>query len=69
MPCLHRVDAFSDGQKLLDAAERYGLEDVVSKRRSAPYRSDECQDWRKVKTLAWREANRERWRLFERQPL
>jgi hypothetical protein len=21
--------------------------------------------WRKVKTVAWREANRERWRLFE----
>jgi hypothetical protein len=41
VPCLHRVDAFNDGQKLLDAAERYGLEDVVSKRRSAPHRSDE----------------------------
>jgi len=26
----------------------------------------ECRDWRKVKTVAWREANRERWRLFER---
>ena len=24
------------------------------------------RDWRKVKTVAWREANRERWRLFER---
>jgi hypothetical protein len=23
-----------------------------------------CRDWRKVKTTAWREANRERWRLF-----
>jgi hypothetical protein len=22
-------------------------------------------DWRKVKTMPWREANRERWRLFE----
>jgi hypothetical protein len=39
---------------------------VVSKRRDAAYRSGECRDWRKVKTLAWREANRERWRLFER---
>lgn len=37
----------------------------LSKRR-APYRSGECRDWRKVKTIAWREANRERWRLFER---
>jgi len=47
-------------------AEKRGLEGIVSKRRDAPYRSGECRDWRKVKTVAWREANRERWRLFER---
>jgi ATP-dependent DNA ligase len=47
-------------------AEERGLEGIVSKRRDAPYRSGECRDWRKVKTLVWREANRERWRLFER---
>jgi bifunctional non-homologous end joining protein LigD len=64
--CLHLVDAFDDGQKLLEAAEKHKLEGVVSKRRDAPYCSGECQDWVKVKTLAWREANRERWRLFER---
>jgi len=64
--CLHLVEAFEDGQELLEAAERHGLEGVVSKRRSAPYRSGECRDWRKVKTLAWREANRERWKLFDR---
>jgi bifunctional non-homologous end joining protein LigD len=66
VPCLHLVDAFDDGQKLLEAAERHRLEGVVSKRRDAPYRSGECRDWVKVKTLAWSEANRERWRLFER---
>jgi bifunctional non-homologous end joining protein LigD len=66
VPCLHLVEAFDDGQKLLEAAERYGLEGVVSKQRSAPYKSGECRDWRKVKTNAWREANRERWRLFEK---
>ena len=33
------------------------------------YRSGECRDWRKVKTQAWREANRERWRLFREQLL
>jgi len=43
-----------------------GLDGVVSKRRDAPYWSGDCRDWRKVKTQAWREANRERWRLFER---
>ena len=50
---------------LLRVAEQWGLEGVVSKRRDAPYRSGECRDWRKVKTATWREANRERWRLFE----
>ena len=66
VPCLHLVDAFDDGQKLLEAAEKHNLEGVVSKRRDAPYRSGECHDWVKVKTVAWREANRERWRLFEK---
>ena len=37
---------------------------MVSKRRSAPYRSGECRDWRKVKTDACRMANRERRRPF-----
>jgi hypothetical protein len=37
------------------------LEGVVSKRRLAPYRSGECRDWRKVKTVTSREANRECW--------
>ena len=59
-------EPFEDGLALLRVAEGRGLEGVVSKRRDAPYRSGECRDWRKVKTLAWREANRERWRLFER---
>jgi ATP-dependent DNA ligase len=51
--CLHLVEAFDDGAKLR-------LEGIVSKRRMAPYRSGACRDWRKVKTVAWREANRER---------
>jgi ATP-dependent DNA ligase len=59
-------EVFEDGAKLLDVAEEMKLEGIVSKRREAPYRSGECRDWVKVKTAAWREANRERWRLFER---
>jgi bifunctional non-homologous end joining protein LigD len=58
--CLHLVEAFADGTKLLEAAERLKLEGIVSKRRAAPYRSGECRDWRKIKTAAWRVANRER---------
>jgi bifunctional non-homologous end joining protein LigD len=64
-PGVSLSEPFEDGLSLLRAAEERGLEGVVSKRRDAPYRSGECRDWRKVKTVAWREANRERWRLFE----
>jgi len=63
--CLHLVASFPDGAKLLASAERLGLEGVVSKRRSARYQSGQCRNWRKVKTAAWRDANRERWRLFD----
>ena len=58
--CLHLVEAFDDGAKLLATAERMQLKGIVSKRRAAPYRSGESTDWRKIKTVAWREANRER---------
>lgn len=64
--CLHLVQTFENGKALLAAAEQHGLEGVVSKRRNAPYRSGSCRDWRKVRTTAWRDANRERWRSFAR---
>jgi ATP-dependent DNA ligase len=64
-PVLLHSEAFDDGEALLRVAEKHGLEGVVSKRRYAPYRSGACRRWRKVKTMAWPEANRERWRLFE----
>ena len=63
---LHLIEGFDNGQKLFEAVERHRLEGVVSKRRDATYRSGECGDWVKVKTSAWHEANRERWRLFEK---
>ena len=53
-------DCFDDGAKLLAAAERMGLEGVVSKRRDGVYRSGSRCDWIKTKTKAWREANGER---------
>ena len=65
-PAISLSEPFEDGLALLRVAEQRGLEGIVSKRRDAPYRSGECRDWRKVKTASWREANRERWRLFER---
>jgi ATP-dependent DNA ligase len=42
------------------------LERIVSKRRGAPYRSGKQGGWVKVKCATWREANKERRRLFER---
>ena len=59
-------ETFADGATLLKAADRMGLEGIVSKKASAPYRSGPRCDWIKVKCTSWREANRERWRLFER---
>jgi bifunctional non-homologous end joining protein LigD len=60
------VPAFTDGAALLAKAEEMHLEGVVSKRTDAPYRSGTRSGWAKIKTRAWREANRERWRLFVR---
>jgi ATP-dependent DNA ligase len=64
---LRLSDGFDNGAELLAAAERMGLEGVVSKRRDGAYRSGPRCGWIKTKTKAWREANRDRWRLFERQ--
>jgi ATP-dependent DNA ligase len=41
------------------------LEGIVSKKRAAPYVAG-VSGWIKVKTRTWREANRERYRLFEK---
>jgi bifunctional non-homologous end joining protein LigD len=64
-PAISLSEPFEDGLALLRVAEERGHEGVVSKRRDAPYRSGECRDWRKVKTEAWRETNRERWCVFD----
>ena len=64
--CLHLVQAFDNGAKLLQAAERQGLEGIVSKRQASAYRSGPSRDWVKVKSAAWKEANRERWRMFQK---
>ena len=64
---LHYSESFDDGLELLAAADRMHLEGIVSKRRDAPYRSGEQCGWVKVKCATWREANKERWRLFEQR--
>ena len=62
-------DQFANGAALLAHCEGYGLEGVVSKRRDAPYVSGECKAWVKSKCAAWKEANKERGRLFEEAQL
>jgi bifunctional non-homologous end joining protein LigD len=63
--CLRYSETFDDGAKLLASCERMGLEGIVSKKRDASYRSGKC-DWTKVKCLSWREANKDRGDLFNR---
>jgi bifunctional non-homologous end joining protein LigD len=63
-PAVLASESFDDGEALMRSAEKYGPEGVVSKRRESLHRSGPCKDWRKIKTTAWREANKERRRLF-----
>jgi bifunctional non-homologous end joining protein LigD len=57
---------FADGEKLLHAAAQQGLEGIVSKRRVGLYLPGPASGWLKVKTREWREANSERYKLFEK---
>ena len=53
--------------KLLAAAESQGPEGIVSKLGHQPYRSGKNPGWVKVKCRAWREANKDRWEMFEKR--
>jgi len=56
---------FRDPIALLKAAETHGLEGIVSKLREDRYRSGKNPGWIKVKTAAWRAANRDRRETFQ----
>jgi bifunctional non-homologous end joining protein LigD len=60
-------ESFEDADKLLAATARMGLEGIVSKKRSAPYVAGPNCGWVKVKTQPWRQANRERYKMFEKE--
>ena len=64
---LRYSEEFADPAKLLQVATHMGLEGIVSKRKHAPYRSWARREWVKVKTSVWREANKDRWEMFERK--
>jgi bifunctional non-homologous end joining protein LigD len=63
---LRLSESFDDGELLLAAAAKRGLEGIVSKRTDSPYRAGASCGWIKVKTQTWRQANRERYKIFER---
>ena len=63
---LRLSEVFDHPMALLAACEEHGLEGIVSKLREDRYRSGKNPGWIKVKTAAWREANRERHKLFEK---
>jgi bifunctional non-homologous end joining protein LigD len=51
------VDHFEDdGETVLQSASRLGLEGIVSKKLSAPYRSGRSESWTKAKTRAGQEV-------------
>jgi bifunctional non-homologous end joining protein LigD len=64
---LRYSEEFPDPVKLLEVAEVLGLEGVVSKKASQPYKSRRNLAWIKVKTAAWRKANADRHELFEKR--
>ena len=63
---LRYSDDFGDPVKLLKVADEMRLEGIVSKRADQPYRSGKTLGWVKVKCASWREANRERYKTFEK---
>src|SRR5262245_23935711 len=65
VPRLFLVESFPEGEPLLEWCGTYGLEGIVSKRLSSTYSSGACRSWVKVKSDAWRTANRFRHKLFE----
>jgi bifunctional non-homologous end joining protein LigD len=60
-------ETFPDPTKLLKVANAAGLEGVVSKLRSQPYRSGRNPGWIKVKCHDWREANGDRREMFDKR--
>ena len=63
---LRYSDEFEDAEKLLAVAEKMGLEVIVSKKADQPYLSGKNPGWIKVKTSAWRAANKDRFELFDK---
>jgi len=59
-------ESFDDPIALLEAANRMGLEGIVSKQTAQPYKSGRNRGWIKVKCHAWRAAHADRGDLFKK---
>lgn len=59
---LRLSESWDDGPALLRAAGEQGLEGIVSKLRTASYRSGPTDAWIKCKVPGWTEANRRRFK-------
>ena len=64
---LHYSEPFTDGAALLAECETRGLEGVIGKHINSVYRSGPSTSWIKVKSATWREANRNRGELFNKE--
>ena len=59
---------FEAGDRILAECEARGLEGVTAKHQGSIYRSGRSTSWIKVKCPSWREANRDRGKLFGEEP-
>ena len=66
VPCLYLVETFPEGGPLLEWCSNYGLEGIVSKRRTSGYASGPSRHWVKTKCANWKRDNAERHLLFEK---
>ena len=57
-------ETFEAGDRLLAECDSRGLEGVIAKHKGSIYRSGRSTSWIKVKCPSWRDANRERGKLF-----
>ena len=48
--------------------DKWKLEGIVSKRADQPYRSGTNPGWVEIKTVSWREENKNRGELFQARP-
>ena len=67
IPELPFSEAHDDAEILLARLDKLGMEGIVSKLKTQPYVSGRNAGWQKTKCHAWRKANAERYKLFNKR--